>query len=136
MVNPERKTAGEGNQESEEKRNSSGPSFRLRLVLQRANNGMETVQVEPDKDVNGGIDEEYDGAVKEVADGVGVDGDHLPEGAQRKEEANSKVRYGQADDVQVESLTEKKSFLIKGKVFWGKRTCLRSSRVQKMTEMS
>ena len=44
---------------------------------------MKPVQVEPDKDVNGGIDEEYDGAVKKVADGVGVDGDHLPEGAQR-----------------------------------------------------
>ena len=105
MVNPERNTAGQSSKEGKEKRNSCGPSLCFRLVLQRANNGVEAIQVEPDKNVNRGIDEEYDGAVQEVADGVAVDGDHLPEGAQGEEEAHSEVCEGQADDVQVESLT-------------------------------
>ena len=110
VVNPpERNTAGQSNEESEEKRNCCRPSFRFRLVLQRANNGVQAVQVEPDKYVNRGIDEEYDGAVEEVADGVAVDGDHLPEGAQWEEKAHSEVCEGQADDVQVESLIKKRS---------------------------
>ena len=109
VVNPERNTAGQSHKKGEEKRNRCRPSFRLGLVLQRANNGMETVKVEPDKNVNRGIDEEYDGAVEEVADGVAVDGDHLPEGAQGEEETHSEVCEGQADDVQVEPLIKKKS---------------------------
>ena len=52
VVNPERNTAGQSHKKGEEKRNSCRPSFRLRLVLQRANNGVQAVQVEPDKDVN------------------------------------------------------------------------------------
>ena len=97
VVNPGGHTAGQSHKKGEEKRNSCRPSFCLRLVLQRANNGMEAVQVEPDKDVNRGIDEEYDGAVEEVADGVAVDGDHLPEGAQGEEKTHSEVCEGQAD---------------------------------------
>ena len=107
MVNPERNTAGQSSKEGKEKRNSCSPSLRLRLVLQGANNGVEAIQVEPDKNVNRGVDEEYDSAVEEVTDGVAVDGDHLPEGAQGEEEAHSKVCEGQADDVQVEPLTKK-----------------------------
>ena len=107
VVNPERNTAGQSHKKGEEKRNSCRPSFRLRLVLQRADNGMEAVQVEPHKYVNRGIDEEYDGAVEEVADGVAVDGDHLPEGAQGEEKTHSEVCEGQADDVQVESLIKR-----------------------------
>ena len=38
-----------------------------------------------------------------------MDGDHLPEGAQGEEETHSEVCEGQADDVEVESLTKKKS---------------------------
>ena len=109
MVNPERNTAGQSHKKGKEKRNRCGPSLRLRLVIQGANNGMEAVQVEPHKNVNRGIDEEYDGAVEQVADGVAVDGDHFPEGAQGEEEAHSEVCEGQADDVQVESLPKKKS---------------------------
>ena len=52
MVNPKRNAAGQRNEEGDEKRNRCGPSFRFILVLQRANNGMETVKVEPDKNVN------------------------------------------------------------------------------------
>ena len=105
VVNPpERNTAGQSNKESKEKRNICGPTLCLRLVLQRANNGMKSVQVEPDKDVNWRIDREHDGAVEKVADGVAVDGDHLPEGAQGEEKAHSEVSEGQAVDVQVESL--------------------------------
>ena len=70
---------------------------------------MKSIQVEPDKNVNRRINGEYDGAVEEVADRVAVDGDHLPEGAQGEEKAHSEVCEGQADDVQVESLTKKKS---------------------------
>ena len=53
VVNPpERNTAGQSNKESEEKRNGCGPAFCLRLVLQGTNNGVKSVHVEPDKNVN------------------------------------------------------------------------------------
>ena len=109
MVNPKRNAAGQRNEEGDEKRNCCCPSFRFRLVLQRANYGMQSVEVEPDKDVNRCIDGEYDGAVEEVTDGVTVDGDHPPEGAQEEEKAHGEVREGQADDIQVEPLTKNES---------------------------
>ena len=66
---------------------------------------MQSVHIEPDKDVNRRIDGEYDGAVEKVTDGVAVDGDHPPEGAQGEEKAHGEVRERQADDIQVEPLT-------------------------------
>ena len=67
-----------------------------------------------------------------------MDGDDPPEGAQGEEEAHSQVCEGQADDVEVEPLIEKSDFrkraIYLSLSFY--RTCLRSSRVQKMTPMS
>ena len=63
MVNPERDAADQSDEERQKKRNRCRPTLRLRFVLQRTNNRMESIQVEPHKDVNGSIDGKYDGAV-------------------------------------------------------------------------
>ena len=63
MVNPERDAADQGDQERQKKRNRCCPTLRLGFVLQRTNNRMESIQVEPHEDVNGRIDGKYDGAV-------------------------------------------------------------------------
>ena len=63
MVNPERDAANQCDEERQEKRNRCCPTLRLRFVLQRTNNRMESIQVEPNEDVNGSIDGKYDGAV-------------------------------------------------------------------------
>ena len=65
---------------------------------------MKAVQVEPDEHVDGGVDEEDDAAVEQVADGGAVHRDYSSEGAEREEQADGKVGEGKTDDVQVEPL--------------------------------
>ena len=65
---------------------------------------MKAVHVEPDEHVDGGVDEEDDAAVEQVADGGAVHRDNSSEGAEREEETDGKVGEGKTDDVQVEPL--------------------------------
>ena len=104
MVDPEGSSAYKSHQASKNKEEDGCPLFRLRLVLQRADDGLEPVHVEPDKHVDGGVDEEDDAAVEEVADGGAVHRDYSAEGAEREEQTDSKVSEGETDDEQVEPL--------------------------------
>ena len=63
VPDPERDAADQGDEERQKKRNCCCPTLRLGFVLQRTNNRMESIQVEPNKNINGRIDGEYDGAV-------------------------------------------------------------------------
>ena len=73
-------------------------------IVQWADDGLEPVHVEPDEHVDGGVDEEDDAAVEEVADGGAVHRDYSAEGAEREEQTDGKVGEGKTDDVQVEPL--------------------------------
>ena len=104
MVDPEGSSAYKGHQKSKNKEEDGCPLFRLRLVLQGADDGVKAVHVEPDEHVDGGVDEEDDAAVEQVADGGAVHHDNSAEGAEREEETDGKVGEGKTDDVQVEPL--------------------------------
>ena len=94
VVDPEGSSAYKSHQESKNKEEDGCPLFRLRLVLQWADDGVEPVQIEPEKHVDGGVDEEDDAAVEEVADGGAVHHDYSAEGAEREEETDGKVGEG------------------------------------------
>ena len=104
VVDPEGSSAYKSHQKSKNKEEDGCPLFRLRLVLQGADDGLEPVQVEPDEHVDGGVDKEDDAAVEEVADGGAVHHDYSAEGAEREEQTDGKVGESKADDVQVEPL--------------------------------
>ena len=104
MVDPEGSSAYKSHQEGKNKEENGCPLFRLRLVLQGADDGVKTVQIEPDEHVDGGIDKEDDAAVEEVADRGAVHSDYSAEGAEREEQTDSQVGKGKTDDVQVEPL--------------------------------
>ena len=104
VVDPEGSSAYKSHQKSKNKEEDGCPLFRLRLVLQGADDGVKAVHVEPDKHVDGGVDEEDDAAVEQVADGGAVHHDYSAEGAEREEQTDGKVGEGKADDVQVEPL--------------------------------
>ena len=104
VVDPEGGSAYKSRQEGKNKEEDGCPLFRLRLVLQGADDGVKAVHVEPDEHVDGGVDEEDDAAVEQVADGGAVHHDNSAEGAEREEQTDGKVGEGKTDDVQVEPL--------------------------------
>ena len=104
VVDPEGSSAYKSRQKSKNKEEDGCPLFRLGLVLQGADDGVKTVHVEPDEHVDGGVDEEDNAAVEEVADGGAVHSDYSAEGAEREEQTDGQVGKGKTDYVQVEPL--------------------------------